>query len=297
MLHYKEIYPKELSAALKTMGQYVYAYYRPDEIRPFYVGKGVNNRVMAHWDNAMKLKKNSRKDHENEIYNLLKNKTPPTIKILAYNLENSDEQPYSIVERVLQDTFGIQKVIVNRNGVERIEEIKDTASLLQIREDSNKYPALTLDAVIAKANLRDELNRSDLENLAMELDSPILLVGLSKTYHPTYTEKQLAEMARMYWPIKKKFGNTSLPFFETHPTPILLAWSSQLNNMPMIVGAWRLKPNSMISHDNFNREEFAIHAFTDFDLRRKCIGVRLRGSTGKGNDFQGQSIFPKKGEF
>ncbi len=204
----EEYCPNEITHALKLCGQYVYAYYEKNNFQPFYVGKGTGNRVLAHWNNAIK---NPKKEHEIKINEMLCAGQIPQIKLLAYNLEstdpeNNDEKIYSIVERALQDAFGIQKVIKKTVGGDRIEQVK--ATLLQTREDSAKYPTLSLDAVIAKHSVRKTLTLKDLQSCAQIQKTPILLVGLSKTYHPKYDIYQLGEMSRKYWNLDK-FQNTS----------------------------------------------------------------------------------------
>lgn len=278
----EKLYPDEINQALKACGQYVYAYYEKNAFQPFYVGKGTGSRALAHWKKAIE---NPEKEHEIKINEMLKAGIAPQIKLLAYNLElansnNRDEKTYSIVERVLQDAFGIQKVINKTAGGDRIEKIK--ATLLQTREDSAKYPTLSLDAVIAKYAIRKTLSQDDLKAYSQKTQTPILLVGLSKTYHPKYDFYQLGEMSRKYWNLDK-FENTTLPRLKMN-NAILLAWAS-IDGRPMIVGAWGIDSKNSMKNSN-DRHEFNITDFTTY--RKEFLGL---GLLGKGNNWQGQHIF------
>ncbi|MGX9462621.1 LEM-3-like GIY-YIG domain-containing protein [Shewanella sp. A14] len=115
-----DIYSNKLSQALKKCGQYVYGYYEEGSHVPFYIGKGTNSRVLDHWKKALSYPE---KDHEKKIRDILEAGNAPQIKLLAYNLDESKDEIYSVAERVLQDAFGIQSVWKKTNGSERLEDI------------------------------------------------------------------------------------------------------------------------------------------------------------------------------
>ncbi len=278
----EQYYPKEVNQALNLCGQYVYAYYEENSFQPFYVGKGTGNRAFSHWNAAIN---SPSKEHEIKINSILNSGQIPQVRLLAYNLEetntgNNNETTYSIVERVLQDAFGIQNVVKKTIGGDRIEQVK--ASLLQTREDSAKHPMLSLDAAIAKYDIRPTITLEELKKRCEDKKMPILLVGLSKTYHPKYDSIQLAEMSRKYWNLEK-FQHTSLPRFQMD-NAILLAWAS-INRRPMIVGAWEIDSKNAIKN-NHGRYEFNITNFSKH--RKEFIGLRLAGT---GNHWQGQRIY------
>lgn len=273
-----DAYPRELPGALAMLGDYVYAYYRPDELQPFYVGKGNKSRVLAHWNAA---RANGNKPHEQEIRAILRSGRIPIVKLLAYNLEAT--QPPNVnatVERVLQDAFGIQKVVEKKPGTERL--VPQKAVLLQTREDSARTPVLTLDAALARSALRPKCS---LQEIADMLSAPVLLVGISQTYHPKYSPEQLGEMARMYWMLDR-YANTTLPAFKSASDSVLLAWSSMLSGAPTIVGAWRVQSRSMRTVQT-GRRILKLVDQVDLGLRKACIGLRLPG---KGNNWQGPRI-------
>lgn len=277
-----EVFPRDLSRALATLGDYVYAYYRPGEFRPFYVGKGKGARVLQHWREAISSKTNP-KAHEVEILRILKAGRLPVVKLLAYNLEKTPMQGvYSTVERALQDAFGIQ-LVWEKKPVHDDEEIAHEAALLQTREDSAKHPVLTLEAVLAKADLGEEVTKADLVALT---GAPTLLVGLSKTYHPSYEQALVADMARRFWELNR-YANTSFGPFCSANSSVLIAWSSMVNGAPMIVGVWRVKPDSVRRATDGTRYEMEVLPDLDHELRKRCLGVRLKGT---GNNWQGPRI-------
>lgn len=279
MLKPMDVYPKEVYKALDLSGKYIYAYYDIKSYTPFYIGKGVGRRVLDHWNNAIS---NPKKPHEKKIFEILKNRNYPQIKLLAYNLDSKKEESYSIAERVLQDAFGIQSVWFKKDGIERLDKIP--AILLQTREDSAKSPCLTLDALLGMHNIRGTLKKFDIQEISNSSKSPILLVGLSKTYHSSYSSNLLAEMARMYWNLEN-FSNTTLPIL-LNERSTLIAWSSKINRKPMIIGAWKINNKKPRFHRDFNRYEF--YAQDDNKIRSLFVGMQLEGT---GNNWQGPKIY------
>ncbi|MGX9462622.1 hypothetical protein ACWXWU_15510 [Shewanella sp. A14] len=128
------------------------------------------------------------------------------------------------------------------------------------------------------------MDKSSLFNISNKESTPILMVGLSKTYHPKYHQSQVGEMARMYWDLNK-FSNTSLPKLLGNKA-FLVAWSSKLNGKPMVIGAWCIAAGEAIYHDNSGRYEFPIK--DDNRVRQLFMGKRLEGT---GNSWQGPRIY------
>jgi hypothetical protein len=282
MLKPSDVYPRTLSAALRNHGEYVYAYYEPDGVQPFYVGKGKGTRVLAHWKNALAKNPKALEEHEHCIRRILRDKKVPHIQLLAYNLEKNKEKRYALAERVLQDAFGI-KFVWEKVSTETDARLKQKkAALLQKRQDSARNLPRSLEAVVAAASVGRNLDKGKLSDLAKGLKLPILLVGLSKTFHPSYSADDLREMARMYWNLDK-FEGTTLPQLRKGKAA-LLAWSSHLGGNPVIVGAWRIEGNK-------GKRQGGRYRFPAFDapeLRRCFLGCRLKGGVKR---WQGQTIY------
>lgn len=286
----EDVYPwKALTTSLKASGDYVYAYYgmaeNPDA--PFYVGKGKGPRVLSHWKEAISGKgTNALMDQEKEIRKILEAGKLPVVKLLAYNVEKTKRADvYSVVERVIQDAFGIQKFWKKKPGVKEERIDLNVSTLVQVRSDSARTPVMALDALIGHKGEREKLAKDE---LAKRAGSPVLLVGLSKTFHASYSPGQLAEMARMYWNLENKFENTSLGDLKKADNAALLAWVS-INKVPTIVGAWRIQKGSFETHGD--RQSVRVKA-PDLALRRDFIGMGLKGT---GNSYQGpQIVLPKQ---
>lgn len=279
-----DVFPRGLSDALRECGEYVYAYYEPGAFQPFYVGKGTGTRVLSHWKDALGKAKGGR--HIEKLREILGKGQYPNIRLLAYSLERSSAgKRYSVAERVLQDAFGIQSVWEKTDGIERLEDSTD-AILLQKRQDSAGRPPLSLEAVVARASRRPPTSRDKLGHRATKIQMPILLVGLSKTYDPSYQPQQLCEMARMYWSLDR-YENSSLPTLRKANRACLLAWSSVLTGKPVVVGVWQIRGNKHTQEPSTHRYEFH-QAWECFKLKRELLGLRLEGT---GNHWQGPRIF------
>lgn len=284
-ISWKDSYPAQATAeALKHMGDYVYGYYRPGEYHPFYVGKGMGTRVLDHWKNA----RSGKRLQEQAIREIFRTASggksaEPTIKLLAYNLEKvKSKDVYSVAERVLQDAFGIQKVYEKKPAVARLVQ-RGKGVLLQVREDSRKSPTLTLDSVLAKAAVRPSIIPQDISD---RFDKPVLLVGLSKTFHASYSQDDLSEMARKYWNLKTKSIHAQKLDALQRNEGILLAWSSALSGVPTIVGVWGIRKGSVQKAQGTTRFEMAIHS--DREARLFSIGRPL---VGKGQQYQGPRLY------
>lgn len=258
-----------LKRALSRLGDYVYGYYRPKETEPFYVGKGKGGRVLSHWLNS--CRNNLKYRQHAEILNILKSNIVPDIKILAYDLQRTKkESVYSVVERILQNTFGIERNI-NRNVFK--SRVKQSPTLVQDRNDGKKYPILSLEAAYCKGHFQ-EAEIINPRMVAIDMDVPVLLVSLSKSYHSGYTQADLSEMARMYWALGK-FKNTTLPKLCKSESAILVGWASEFGG-PQIVGIWRIKPRSLrLGIERPNR--YMCEVETDIRVRKAFFGKRISG--------------------
>ena len=271
-----------LKRALKSLGDYVYGYYRPTEIEPFYVGKGKEDRVLHHWTDLFKgnLKYNQCK----EIRRIIKLGKAPDIKILAYDLQSVvGDKVSGVVERVLQNTFGIERN-VNENVFK--SRVNQSSTLVQHRNDGSKYPVLSLESAYCKGGF-DDANIIVPSELAFE--SPVLLVGLSRSYRTAYTQADLCEMARMYWKLDK-FKNTTLPALLQSEAAVLAGWTSEFGG-PQIMGIWRITKGSF-KRGGKESIRYKCEVKTDFPLRKKFLGSRL---SGVGHSYEGPHIYLPNG--
>lgn len=75
------------------------------------------------------------KAQEQEIRTILLRVKPLTVKLLAYNVEETPaDRVYSLVKRVIQDSFGIPKVWQRRPGLDG-REVDIPASTLRQSSD------------------------------------------------------------------------------------------------------------------------------------------------------------------
>lgn len=269
---------RRLKSALKSFGDYVYGYYRPSEQYPFYVGKGKGDRVLDHWKAAHKGKSSHRQHLE--IAKILQAGAVPVIRILAHNLqETRPNEVYSVVERVLQNTFGIERTKANAIGRDRIPQ---KLTLVQYRDDGKHHPAMSLEAAYCKGG-HDAFDELEAGRLAAECNAPLLLVGVSRSYQAGLSQDELAQMARRYWNLGR-FENTSLPALKKSRSAVLAAWTSSFGH-PQIVGVWRIK---RIGVANGKSGRHACNVKSDNELRRRLLGCRLPGS---GNKYFGPRIY------
>jgi hypothetical protein len=122
------------------------------------------------------------------------------------------------------------------------------------------------------------------QSLASRLGAPLLLVGLSKSYRPDYSQPDLSEMARMYWSLDKLKG---FPALRDSDLAVIAGWVSDLGG-PQIVGIWRIEKGSfgLSSREGSNR--YGCKVRDDLGLRRSCVGLRLPGA---GQHYQGPHIY------
>ncbi|AFT96732.1 hypothetical protein AMBAS45_16355 [Alteromonas macleodii str. 'Balearic Sea AD45'] len=277
---------KRLKKALTQLGDYVYAYYEPDKIEPFYIGLGVRERVLSHWKNAIK---EPTKRQELRIRELLEDGRYPLIRLLAYNLESTCEKPNALVERVLIETFGIDtQERLQFDGTNRLKN--HTPTLLQEKNENKKTPPLSIEAALCQIEPNESYTASRLQEWCDDNKTALLVVGLSKTYKTSYIQTELAEMARMYWNLEK-FSNTTLPKLKAAKRICLLGWSSKANlnsSTPYIVGAWTSNGNRLSKNSNGANARYVLNVDEDIAVKQQFIGATLAGA---GNNWQGPRVF------
>ena len=278
---------RKLNSALVGLGDYVYGYYKSGAHEPFYVGKGRKSRALDHWRDAVKPQKEGEKKQIEIIREMLNSGEQPILRIFAYNLENTSRNEISaVVERTLQNAYVIQEVLDKTLGANRLKNPDGSiykGALVQKRDDSKHFPSLSLEAVFCKGFVKTN-PPIEIAEIASAEKVPVLLVSLSKTYHPSYSPSQLAEMARQWWNLPR-LGVKNFGLLRDSESAILAAWSSKFGG-PQLVGLWRIEKNSFRPRTKDSRR-FGMDVSDDNSLRRRWLGARL---IGEGKSYQSPRI-------
>ena len=157
--------------SLKTkeaLGYYVYVYSDPDTKKPFYVGKGKDNRVFNHLDDK---KENDKVNKINEIRSRGKE---PIIEILAHGL---DEETAFKVEAAAIDLIGIKNLTNQQRG-----------------HESSTYGKIEVSTLDARYN-HEKLNAEDIIH-------NIMFIRINKLYRNDMSPLEIYEATRGYWRLK-----------------------------------------------------------------------------------------------
>lgn len=158
---------------IEALGYYVYVYSDPDTHRPFYVGKGKNNRAFSHMADQTESEK-ARKI--NEIKTRGKE---PVIEILAHGL---DEETAFKVEAAAIDLIGIDNLTNLQRGHESSVYGKIEASVLDARY------------------CHEELDPDDVTD-------NIMFIRINRLYRNNMTPLELYEATRGYWKVNVNQAN------------------------------------------------------------------------------------------
>ena len=156
------------SFSLKTkeeLGYYVYVYSDPDTRKPFYVGKGKDNRVFNH------LNEKSESDKVNKINEIRKRGKEPIIEILAHGL---NEKTALKVEAAAIDLIGIKNLTNRQRG-----------------HESSFYGKIEVSKLDARY-VDEKLNKEDITD-------NILLIKINKRYRNDMSPQELYDATRGYW--------------------------------------------------------------------------------------------------
>ena len=149
----------------ESLGYYVYVYSDPDTRKPFYVGKGKDNRVFSHLDD----KKENDKVHKiNEIRSRGKE---PIIEILAHGLDNETALK---VEAAAIDLIGIKNLTNNQRG-----------------HESSTYGKIEVSTLDARYSF-EKLNPNDIIH-------NILFIRINQRYRNDMSPLELYESTRGFW--------------------------------------------------------------------------------------------------
>lgn len=157
--------------SLKTkeaLGYYVYVYSDPDTKKPFYVGKGKDNRVFNHLDDK---KENDKVNKINEIRSRGKE---PIIEILAHGL---DEETALKVEAAAIDLIGIKNLTNQQRG-----------------HESSTYGKIEVSTLDARYSHKKLDSKDIIHN--------IMFIRINKLYRNDMSPLEIYEATRGYWRLK-----------------------------------------------------------------------------------------------
>lgn len=154
----------EIAEVLKS---YVYIYSDPDNGRPFYIGKGVGNRLFSHLDD------NSETEKTATIAAIRKSGRQPQIDILRYGLTDAEA---SLVEASAIDLIGIAKLTNRVAG-----------------HHDRSFARIGSQEVIAMLSAKP-----------IHVRHKAILITINKLYRSDMTVEELYEATRGIWKVGKR---------------------------------------------------------------------------------------------
>lgn len=151
----------------EALGYYVYVYSDPDTKKPFYVGKGIGNRVFDHLDQQSECAK------VQKITEIKARGKEPLIEILVHGL---DEKTALKVEAAAIDLIGIENLTNKQRGHDSSTYGKIEASILEARYVCEK------------------VTQEDIER-----EHSVMLIRINELYRNDMTPLELYEATRGYW--------------------------------------------------------------------------------------------------
>lgn len=162
------------------LGYYVYLYIDPRTEKPFYVGKGKGERVLAHMSAAGESRK------VQMIEELRREGLEPRMDILAHRLR--DEETAFRIEAAVIDLFGLDELTNEVRGWRSIQ-----SGRLPLREMIVYYAAKPV-----------------------EVEVPALLIRINRLYHHNMSEQELYGATRGTWKlgVRRKGAQYAFAVFE-----------------------------------------------------------------------------------
>ena len=149
------------------LGFYVYVYSDPDTKMPFYIGKGIGNRVFNHSE------QDSNPDLADKLAELAQSGKEPVIDLLAYGLTDQESK---IVEAACIDLVGLEYLTNQIRGNETKEYGRENVSFVE--------------AKFSGAKIKPE-----------DFNEPTLLIRINQMYSSDLEPQQLYEATRGYWKV------------------------------------------------------------------------------------------------
>lgn len=181
----------------KELKYYVYAYFKPNEQYPFYIGKGKGNRVFSHLVDAQKICLANTEESESNfndklqiIIKLLKSGVEPRIEILYHGL---DEKEAQVAEAIAIDLFS-----------------KDSLTNIQRGYHAREF---------GRGDINSIIMRYDSEEVT--IDEKAILIKINDYIDPDKYAVKLYDRVRSCWNIKKERAEKAKLVFAVHQGKIL----------------------------------------------------------------------------
>ena len=158
------------------LGHYVYLYVDPRDDKPFYVGKGVGERVLSHLSEAAESRKCAK------IANLRAGGLEPRIDILAHGLR--DEETALRIEAAVIDLLGLDALT---------NEVRGWRSL-----QVGRIPLPVLKTYYAAK--------------PVTVDVPALLIRINRLYRHNMSAQELYEATRGVWKLGRRCERAKYAF-------------------------------------------------------------------------------------
>jgi uncharacterized protein len=162
------------------LGHYVYMYVHPKTGEPFYVGKGIGDRVLAHFGDV----RNSRKTRL--IAELKKAGHSPRLEILAHGLK--DEETAFRVEAAVIDALGLDSLTNAVRGWRSLQTGK-----------------MTLDELVEFYAAKPVV-----------IEHPVILIRINQLYRRDMSPLELVEATRGIWRVGERREGARLAFAVFH---------------------------------------------------------------------------------
>jgi hypothetical protein len=157
-------FPSEVSEQLRS---YVYLYSDPRNGQPFYVGKGVGDRVFSHLEDENDSKK------VKKIKELRSDSREPKIEMLRFGL--SDDQA-TLLEAAIIDLLGLKNLTNKVHG-----------------EHSRSFGRVTVGELLSQKTAKPA-----------KIEHPALLITINRLYRSDMSSRELLEATRGIWKLGKR---------------------------------------------------------------------------------------------
>lgn len=162
-------------SAKEKLGYYVYLLIDPRNQKPFYVGKGISNRIYHHGISALKSKA-AEKEKTKRIIAIKNAGRKVGLEILRHGLTS-------------QEAFEVESSAIDLIG-------KGILTNIQGGHDSNDRGKMS----VKEVELKYKAKKASFEK-------PVILININKHYERGMTPEQVYEVTRKHWRINHKKAN------------------------------------------------------------------------------------------